>query len=105
MAENLGLDAKIEVSGFKELDSASYPKLKKIVEKYAGRYEELCSDFRLLSVKIKAIHKKEKSEKYEIKGSVNDGGKRFYADSVNFDFFAALHETLKDLENALSRRK
>lgn len=105
MAGNLELDAKIEVSGFKELDSASYPKLKKILEKYAGRYEELCKDFQLLSVKIKVVHKKEKSEKYEIKAKVNDKGKGIFSETVNIDFFRALNEALDKLEQELSRRR
>ncbi len=105
MAENLELDAKIEVSGFKSLDDSSYAKLKKILEKNAGRFEELCEDFQLLSVKIKTVHKKEKSEKYELKGTVKDKAKHYHAESVDYDFFAALHEMLKDLENALTKRK
>ncbi len=105
MAKENPIDAKIEVSGFRNLDDASYAKLKKILEKFAGRFGELCEDFQLLSVNIKTIHKKEKSEKYEIKGSVRDRARRYHAQSSGFDFFAGLNEMLTDLENALIKRK
>ena len=65
--EVLQLGGNIELSGFSELDGGVMIVLKKIIGNYAKRMSEKASDFEKLSMNMKLVHAKEKSEKYNAK--------------------------------------
>ena len=98
------LGGNIELSGFKELDGASMIILKKIVGNQAKRFSEL-GDFERLSLKMKAVHKTEKSEKYEIHGTLKSAGQHIHAEAIDRNLFFAVDKVLKRLGSEAEPKK
>ena len=101
----LALGGNIELTGFSDIDRGSMAVVKKIVGNYARRFSDAYTEFSSLSVKMKRIHEREKSEKYEFHSALTLGGRSFYADIVDRNLFFALDRVLKKLENESSAQK
>ena len=98
------LGGNIELSGFKELDGASMIILKKIIGNQAKRFAEL-GGFEKLLLKMKMVHKTEKSEKYEIHGTLKSAGQHLHADAIDRNLFFAVDKVLKRLESEAEPKK
>lgn len=98
------LGGNIELSGFKELDGASMIVLKKLIGNQAKRFAEL-GEFEKLLIKMKAVHKTEKSEKYEIHGTLKSAGQHLHAEAIDRNLFFAVDKVLKRLESEAEPKK
>ena len=99
--ETLELGGNIELSGFKGLDRDSMIILKKIVGNYAKKFSEGSTSFEKLSLKMKIVHAKEKSEKYEMHGMIVDGGKRYNSEITDRNLFFAVDKVFKNIEKIM----
>ena len=93
---------KVQVSGIKELDTGVEAKLNKTISSYTGKYEKLCTSFDSLTIKVKAVHKTAKSEKYEVHGKLMDKGKSYSAEAIDLNLILAVDKVLAKLEHELS---
>lgn len=91
------LGGNIQLSGFGELDGANMIVVKKIVGNYARKLSEASKEFSELHLTLKVVHKKEKSEKYEIHGKVVDKGKVHTSEVTDFNLYFAMDNLLKKL--------
>lgn len=101
MTDVVELGGNIELSGFKEVDGATMIVLKKIIGNYARKFSETCMKFERLSVIMKKVHEREKSEKYEIHAKVLDNGTPFAAVVTDFNLFFAVDNALKKVEHEI----
>lgn len=88
------LGGNIELSGFKEFDGATMIVLKKIIGNYARKMSDSTKDFKKLSLNIKVIHEREKSEKYELHAKC-ESDKVYPANVVDRNLFFAIDNVLK----------
>ena len=95
--EVLQLGGNIELSGFSSLDGGVMIVLKKIVGNYAKKMSEKVSNFEKLSLTMKLVHAKEKSEKYEIHGKMVDNGKAFTSTITERNLFVGVDSVLKGI--------
>ena len=99
--DTIQLGGNIHLSGFSSLDGGSMIILKKILGNYAKKFSERCKDFEDLKVYMKVVHEREKSEKYEIKGQLNVGGKPHVADETDYNLFFVVDIVMKRLEGMI----
>lgn len=102
MDDTVVLGGNIELSGFSELDGGSMIILKKVVGNYAKKFSERCSKFEKLSVNMKTVHEREKSEKYELHAKLLDNGNPSTSEVTDRNLFFALDSVLKKIENMIS---
>ncbi len=93
----LQLGGNIELSGFKECDYSVMLVLKKIIGNYARKMNDK-SNFEKLSLTMKTIHAKEKSEKYEIHAKLMDNGNPITGECTDRNLFIAIDSALKKIE-------
>ncbi len=99
--DSVVLGGNIELVGFKDIDGATMIVLKKVVGSYARKFSEMCKNFQKLTVTMKKVHEREKSEKYEIHSKVLDNGKVFVSEITDFNMFFALDSSLKKIEHEI----
>ena len=97
MSDNIELGGNIELSGFKDIDSASMVIVKKMVGNYAKKMSDLVSSFERLHITVKAVHATEKSEKYEIHSRLINRGKPTVSEVTDRNLFVAIDDSLKKL--------
>ena len=102
MDESMQLGGNIELSGFRDIDSASMVVLKKIVGNYGRRLSDISDKFESLKVTMKPVHETEKSEKYEIHAQLINAGKSVVSEVVERNLFVAVDNALKKIENEIS---
>jgi ribosome-associated translation inhibitor RaiA len=96
------LGGNIELSGFRDIDSASMVVLKKIIGNYGRRLSDVSDKFESLKVTMKPVHETEKSEKYEIHAQLINAGKSVVSEVVERNLFVAVDNALKKIENEIS---
>ncbi|NQV09026.1 hypothetical protein HQ529_04200 [Candidatus Woesearchaeota archaeon] len=101
MSDEVELGGNIGLTGFSDLDGSSMIVVKKIVGNYAKKFSEKCKKFERLTVTLKKVHEREKSEKYELHGRVMDGGKDYNAEITDRNLFFALDTVLKKLDKEI----
>ena len=99
----ISLGGNIELSGFNVVDGAGMIVVKKIVGNYARRFSEITKQFELLSLTLKTVHEREKSEKYELHAKVMDTGKSYTAEVTDRNLFFAIDNVLKKVEQEISK--
>jgi len=102
MDESMQLGGNIELSGFRDIDSASMVVLKKIIGNYGRRLSDVSDKFESLKVTMKPVHETEKSEKYEIHAQLINAGKSVVSEVVERNLFVAVDNALKKIENEIS---
>jgi ribosome-associated translation inhibitor RaiA len=98
MEETVELGGNIELKGFAHLDRGSMVIAKKIIGNYAKRFSDKHKDFSKLSLSVKAVHEREKSEKYELHAKLLLGGKTETAEITDRNLFYAIDKVLKKLD-------
>jgi len=88
------LGGNIELAGFSDLDYSELIVVKKIVGNYARNMSD-ATKMDKLSVTLKEIHEREKSEKFELKAHCDCDGKIFGSECVDRNLFVALDSVLK----------
>ena len=100
-SDTVALGGNIELSGFRDIPSASMSVLRKIVGTYARRFSEICKQFEKLSLHMKKVNEGEHSEKYEVHASVLDKGSLLTASNTDRNLFFAVDTALKRVESEI----
>jgi len=95
------LGGSIELTGFKELDSAELIILKKIIGNYARKFSDSVEDYEKLSLNLKKAKGK---NKFEVLGKLLIKGNPVNADVTDVNLFVAVAEVLKKLENQVIKK-
>ena len=95
------LGGNIELAGFRDIDPSSMDVLRKGIGNHAKRIAELTKKMELLHITLKAVHEREKSEKYDIHAKVIDNGKVYVSHAVDRNLFVAVDDALNKLVNEL----
>ena len=74
-----------------------------ILKKIIGNQANHLGDFTKLSLHLKSVHKKEKSQKYQINAQLDLENKLYKAESTNFNLFFAINEVLDKLKAEVDR--
>ena len=91
---------KIELKDFKEcLEPGEITILKKLIGNQANHLGE----FKKLTFHLKDVHKKEKSQKYQINAQLELDNKFYEAESTNFNLFFAINEVIEKLKTEIKR--
>ena len=101
MSDEEGLGSMVQLTGFREIDSSSMAVLKKIIGNHVKRISELTKKMEELHITLKAIHEREKSEKYELHAKVLDNGKVYASEVVDRNLFVAIDSVLRKIINEL----
>ena len=102
-SDSVELGGNIKLSGLRHFDRSEIIVIKKIVGNYARRFSEICNKLEELSVHMKLVHEKEKSELFELKAHIIDNGKQVNASVTGRNLFFSLDEVLKKLENEIRK--
>lgn len=97
-------DAKVELSGFKEIDEAAMGELKRLVGNYLRRYGQICDKFQKLTLRMKKVHAQMHSEKYEIHASVMDNGRLFTSTITDKNLIGAADLALAKIEHEIGEK-
>ena len=101
MDDKLELGGSIELSGFSSLDYSVMIVLKKIVCNWAQKWSDKANSFEKLSLTMKIVHAKEKSEIYELHCKLMDNGKVIASSSEDRNLFVAVDSVLKKVQNEI----
>ena len=99
----LKLGDNIEITGFKELERDQLVIVKKIVGNHVKKISDQNENFKTLKLTLKPIHKTKKSQKYEIKGNLDMGGKIKTAEITDYNLFFAISQILNKLEGSVKK--
>lgn len=99
------LGGNIELVGFKELDKGSMVILKKMVGSYARKMSDFSQNFEKLTVHMKSVHEKEKSEKFQLQGKLVDNGKVMNSEITDRNLFFATDKILNNLVSEQQKQK
>ena len=98
---SIELGGNIELSGFGKIEPANLVVIKKVVGSYSRKFFEAIEKFEKLAVTLKTVHKREKSEKYEVHARVIAQGKTYVSEITDFNLFFALDKVLKKVESEM----
>ena len=101
MDDKLELGGNIELSGFSSLDGSVMIVLKKIVGNWAAKLSDKSKSFGGLSLTMKIVHAKEKSEIYELHCKLTDNGKVIASSAEERNLFLAVDSVLKKIQNEM----
>jgi len=87
------LGDKIELKEFNDLEPGELTVLKKMIGNHANHFQE----FEKLTLHLKGVHKKEKSQKFQINGLLTKDNKNYKSESTNYNLFFAINEVLEKL--------
>jgi ribosome-associated translation inhibitor RaiA len=96
------LGGNISLVGFNEIDPGTMVVVKKIVGNYGRKYSEVCKKFESLSVSVKKVHEREKSEIYEMHIKLLDDGKPVNSKVEDRNLFVALDNAMKKVEKQIT---
>jgi len=88
---------QIEYSGFKDIEKVDMSQIQKTSEEFASKVLGHGLSFRLLSVRMKSIHKVENNQKFEIHVAIEGVGKIRSAEVTDKNIFKALDLACKKL--------
>ncbi len=96
--EIVKLGGNIELSGFRSLDGGTIIVLKKMIGNYAKKFSDKSSNFELLRLHMKTIHKRETSKLFEVHAKLIDNGKHATSEITDRNIFIAVDSVLKKIE-------
>ena len=103
MTEELG--GNITLVGFSGLDGATKEVVRKMVGHWVGKETSQRWGFQGLRITLKAVHKREKSELYEVHGHLLERGRKFHSEYTDRNLFMALDEVLKRIKNEVQHSR
>ena len=95
------IDAHVELSGFREIDSSSMERVRKIIKNHLRRINELCENIETIHITLKAVHEREKGEKYEVHVKVIDNGKVYVSKLTERSLLTAVDSVLNKVINEI----
>jgi hypothetical protein len=96
MTEELG--ANITLVGFSDLDLATKEVVQKMVGHWVQKETSARWGFQGLRITLKQVHKREKSELYEVHGHLLEKGRKFHSEITDRNLFGALDSVLKKIK-------
>jgi len=90
----INLGDKIELKEFNDLEPGELTVLKKMIGNHANKFR----DFEKLTLHLKGVHEKEKSQKFQINGTLVKNGKRYASEVTNFNLFFAINDVMDNLK-------
>ncbi|MBI2105640.1 hypothetical protein HYT56_02260 [Candidatus Woesearchaeota archaeon] len=93
------LGERIELKDFDSLEPGELTILKKMIGNHANKFHE----FTKLHIHLKNVHKKEKSQKFQINAQLELDEKHYEAETTNFNLFFAINEVLESLRSQVER--
>ena len=97
---DMELGGNITLSGFKDVDPATMIVVKKIVGNYVKGFTKTSDKFQKLTVNLKKLHEREKSEIYELKATVVTD-KDYHASIDDRNLLVAIDSVLKKIEKEM----
>jgi len=88
------LGERIQLSNFEELQPGELTILKKMIGNHANQFH----DFKKLHITLKEVHKKEKSQKYQVNAMLEINNKLYEAESTHYNLFFTINEVLDRLK-------
>ena len=77
------------------------PVLNKIITTHAKRIGHLAKNLDNIHITLKAVHQREKSEKYEVHAKVTDSGKVFVSEVTERNLLTAVDKALSKVTNEM----
>ena len=105
MEDIKNIEKSIQYSGFGEIDSASMSIVKKAAEGHTRKIKEHAKKVELMKLTLKAVHKKEKSEMYEVHVYIIDNGKKYASETTNRNLLAAVDDALNKIIKEITSRE
>jgi len=94
------LGERIELKDFKEhLEPGEITILKKLI----GNKANHLGDFKKLVLHLKEVHKKEKSQKFQINAQLDIDNKLYEVEATNFNLFFTVNDVLEKLKTEIKR--
>ncbi len=94
------LGERIELKEFKEhLEPGEITILKKLI----GNKANHLGDFKKLVLHLKEVHKKEKSQKFQINAQLDLDDKLYEVEATNFNLFFTVNDVLEKLKTEIKR--
>ena len=94
------LGERIELKDFKEhLEPGEITILKKLI----GNKANHLGDFKKLVLHLKEVHKKEKSQKFQINAQLDLDDKLYEVEATNFNLFFTVNDVLEKLKTEINR--
>tara|TARA_Y100000034_G_C6738825_1_gene327716 strand:- start:421 stop:714 length:294 start_codon:yes stop_codon:yes gene_type:complete len=90
----INLGDKIELKDFNDLEPGDLTVLKKMIGNHANQFH----DFEKLSLHLKSVHEKEKSQKYQVNATLLKDNKQYQSEVTNFNLFFAINDVLDNLK-------
>ncbi len=103
MTEELG--GNISLVGCSELDGATKEVVRKMVGHWVEKETSQRWGFQGLRITLKQVHKREKSELYEVHGHLLERGRKFHSEITDRNLFFALDEVLKKIKNEIEHSR
>ncbi|MFH1916915.1 MAG: hypothetical protein ABIJ21_06665 [Nanoarchaeota archaeon] len=94
----LALGGNIQLAGFSVLDKSELIVVKKVVGSYARKFSDQYTGFQGLHLTLKELHKREKSEIFQVSGRVIIDGKTHAVEDDDRNLFFCIDAVMKKLE-------
>ena len=89
----------IVLSGFKEVDSAVLPVVKKIIENHVKTFTSHFGErFRKVTLHLKEVHKRETSQKFDLAIHLKVDNRDYYAEYTDRDLLIAVDKIFKKVQ-------
>ncbi len=95
------LGERIQLSNFEELQPGELTILKKMIGNHANKFNE----FKKLHLTLKEVHKKEKSQKYQVNALLEIDNKMYESESTHYNLFFTINEVLDRLKKQVEETK
>src|SRR3989338_6213935 len=101
MENESGIPEKVELSGFREVDSSVMMQVHKVISSNYRKLSEHSKNILALHITLKPVHEREKSEKYEINVKFVDNGKQYFSEVTDRNLMTAVDDALVKITNEL----
>ena len=95
------LGERIQLSNFEELQPGEITILKKMIGNHANKF----NNFKKIHITLKNVHKKEKSQKYQVNAILEINNKIFESESTQYNLFFTINEVLDRLKKQFEETK
>ena len=95
------LGERIQLSNFEGLEPGELTILKKMIGNHANKFH----DFKKLHITLKEVHKKEKSQKFQVNALLEIKNDIFESESTHYNLFFTINEVLDRLKKQVEETK
>ena len=91
----------IQIAGFKNIDASAMQEVSRLIATYSRKIGEVAKKPQMLTVKLKEVHKRPKSEIYEVHCMLLDKGKKFNSTTLDRNLLIAVDIGLQKLDSEI----